>query len=74
MQVLADEKIAVTQIGSATLSPPSPLNAEILKAVEKLTQEFWPGIPVIPTMLAVKSFYQGVEYLYRLVKDLSGGR
>ena len=22
----------------------------------------------------VKSFYQGVEYLYRLVKDLSGGR
>jgi acetylornithine deacetylase/succinyl-diaminopimelate desuccinylase-like protein len=78
--------------------------------IVKLTAEFWPGIPVIPTMSAgatdstylrnagipayghsgladdvddfrahgkdervpVKSFFEGQEYLYRLVKMLSG--
>jgi acetylornithine deacetylase/succinyl-diaminopimelate desuccinylase-like protein len=112
VRVLADDKIAVTPIGEPTLSPPSPLNPELMQAVETLTNEFWPGVPVIPVMLAaatdgshlrnagiptyghsglaadindvrihgkdervlVKSFYQGQEYLYRLVKVLSGGQ
>jgi acetylornithine deacetylase/succinyl-diaminopimelate desuccinylase-like protein len=81
-------------------------------AVERVTAEFWPGIPVIPTMssgatdgsflrnagiptygtsglandiddvrahgkderIPVKSFYEGQEYLYRLVKALSSGK
>ena len=80
-----------------------------MTAIEKLTDEFWPGIPVIPTMssgatdgsflrnagiptyghsglasdiddnrlhgrderVLVKSFFDGQEYLYRLVKALS---
>ena len=108
-RVLADDQISVTPIGTPVLSPPSPLNPEIMRAVERLTAEFWPGIPVIPTMLAaatdgsylrnagiptyghsglgtdvvdvrihgkderilVKSFLDGHEYLYRLVKALS---
>jgi acetylornithine deacetylase/succinyl-diaminopimelate desuccinylase-like protein len=79
-------------------------------AVEKLTAEMWPGLPVIPVMgtgatdscflrdagiavygtsglfgdiddlrahgkderIGVKSFYDGQEYLYRLVKTLAG--
>jgi acetylornithine deacetylase/succinyl-diaminopimelate desuccinylase-like protein len=79
-------------------------------AIEKLTAEFWPGIPVIPTMspggtdsahlrnagipayghsgladdvddfrahgkderVPVRSIFEGHEYLYRLVKTLSG--
>jgi acetylornithine deacetylase/succinyl-diaminopimelate desuccinylase-like protein len=82
-----------------------------MSAIEKLTDEFWPGTPVIPTMSAggtdsaylrnagipayghsgladdvddfrahgkdervpVKSFFDGVEYLYRLVRMLAGG-
>jgi acetylornithine deacetylase/succinyl-diaminopimelate desuccinylase-like protein len=109
VRVLADEGISVTPMGTPVLSPPSPLNPEILSTVEKLTAEFWPGTPVIPTMLAaatdgsflrsagiptyghsglandladvrvhgkderipVKSFLDGQEYLYRLVKQLS---
>lgn len=49
--VLADDKIKVTPMGTATLSPPPPLNGELLKHVEDLVQEMWPGTPVIPTML-----------------------
>jgi acetylornithine deacetylase/succinyl-diaminopimelate desuccinylase-like protein len=109
VRVLADDQISVTPIGTPVLSSPSPLNPEIMRTVERLTAEFWPGIPVVPTMLAaatdgsylrnagiptyghsglgtdvvdvrihgkderilVKSFLDGHEYLYRLVKALS---
>ena len=33
-------------------SPPSPLRPDLMQAIEKLTAEFWPGIPVIPSMSA----------------------
>jgi acetylornithine deacetylase/succinyl-diaminopimelate desuccinylase-like protein len=50
VKILADEKITVTQIGGYTLSPPSPLRRDVVEAVEKLTAEFWPGIPLVPVM------------------------
>jgi acetylornithine deacetylase/succinyl-diaminopimelate desuccinylase-like protein len=109
VQVLADDQISVTPTWTHVASAPSALNPEIVRTAERLTAEFWPGIPVIPTMSAgatdgsflrnagiptyghsgragdieenrahgrderipVKSFYDGVEYLYRLVKTLS---
>jgi acetylornithine deacetylase/succinyl-diaminopimelate desuccinylase-like protein len=112
VRVLADDQISVTPAGTPTLSPPSPLNPEIMRAIETLTAEFWPGTPVVPTMVAgatdglylrnagiptygndgiggdvldvrahgrderllVKSFFDGLEYEYRLVKMLSGGK
>jgi acetylornithine deacetylase/succinyl-diaminopimelate desuccinylase-like protein len=49
-RVLADDQVMVTQAGNALLSPPSPLRPDLMQAIEKLTAEFWPGIPVIPTM------------------------
>ena len=112
VRVLADDQIAVTQIGPVVPSAPSALNEELMGSIEKLSREFWPGAVVIPTMSAgatdgsflrnagiptyghsgmasdvndggrihgkdervlVKSFYHGDEYLYRLVKMLSGG-
>jgi acetylornithine deacetylase/succinyl-diaminopimelate desuccinylase-like protein len=110
-RVLADDQIILTQIDQPVLSAPSALQEEIMGSIEKLSQEFWPGAIVLPTMSAgatdgsylrnagiptyghsglagdindgrahgkderipVKSFYQGDEYLYRLVKMLSGG-
>ena len=110
-RVLADDAILITPFGGPVLSTPSPLHQEIMQAIEKLTAEFWPGIPVIPTMspggtdsahlrnagipayghsgladdvddfrahgkderVPVKSFFEGQEYLYRLVKMLSSG-
>ena len=109
VRVLADEQIAVSPIGTPVPSPPSPLNPEIVRTIEKLSAEFWPGVPVVPTMIPaatdgsflrnagiptyghsglatdvddvrihgkderilVKSFLDGHEYLYRLVKALA---
>jgi acetylornithine deacetylase/succinyl-diaminopimelate desuccinylase-like protein len=110
-RVLADDTISIAPFSGPVLSTPSPLHQEIMGAIEKLTAEFWPSIPVIPIMgtaasdstylrnagipayghsgladevddfrahgkderVPVKSFFQGHEYLYRLVKVLSGG-
>jgi acetylornithine deacetylase/succinyl-diaminopimelate desuccinylase-like protein len=51
MRVLADDQISVTPIGVPVPSPASPLNPVVMRAVERLTAEFWPGIPFLPTML-----------------------
>ncbi len=52
MRVLADEKISVTPMGGATLSPPAPLTREILAPVEALMAQMWPGVPLVPTLIA----------------------
>ena len=102
-----DAEVTVNMDGSATNSPPSPLTPEVLGTIERVTEEMWPGVPVIPTMstgatdglyfrnagipvygvsglfydqpnahgmnehIPVQSFYEGQEFLYRLVKALS---
>ena len=109
IRVLQDPKISVSAIDNATPSEPSPLKPEVFRAIEKITTEIWPGVPVVPSMstgatdglflrnagiptygvsgffedvedtrahgrderLGVKQFYEGREFLYRLVKALS---
>jgi acetylornithine deacetylase/succinyl-diaminopimelate desuccinylase-like protein len=109
VRVLDDAQIAVTPLAPAVESPPSPLDERVMRPIERLVAEFWPGIPVIPVMSAgatdarylrnagiatyghsglaldlidvrahgkdervpVRSFFDGCEYLYRLVKALS---
>ena len=48
--VIGDSRISVTEVYPEIPSPPSPLTDELLGAIEKLTEETWPGVPVIPTM------------------------
>jgi acetylornithine deacetylase/succinyl-diaminopimelate desuccinylase-like protein len=112
VRVLADPEISVTPTWTHVASAPSPLNPEIMQTIERLSAEFWPGAPVIPTMssgatdgsflrnagiptyghsglaldivdvrfhgkderVPVQSFYDGLEYQYRLVKALSSGK
>lgn len=111
-RVVADDQIKITPIRRDTASPPSPLDPALMRTIEKLSKQFWPGAPLLPIMSAgatdgrflrnagiptyghsglasdifdvrahgrdervlVKSFYQGQEYLYRLVKALAGGK
>jgi len=111
-RVLADPEISVTPTWTHVASAPSPLNPEIMQTIERLSAEFWPSAPVIPTMssgatdgsflrnagiptyghsglaldivdvrfhgkderVPVRSFYDGLEYQYRLVKALSSGK
>ncbi|HEY7180143.1 MAG TPA: M20/M25/M40 family metallo-hydrolase [Blastocatellia bacterium] len=106
VKVVGDSRVAITPIRQPKPSPPSPLSAEVMKPIEAVTQQLWPGAPVVPIMgtgatdslylrkagipmygasgifsdiddgrahgkderVAVKSFYEGQEYLYRLVK------
>jgi acetylornithine deacetylase/succinyl-diaminopimelate desuccinylase-like protein len=48
--VIADDQVKVTPKGVAVLSPPSPINPDIMHAVETLAGEMWPGVPIIATM------------------------
>ena len=111
-RVIADPKVTVTPVSDAKPSPPSPLKPEIMRPIEKLTQQMWPGVPVVPTMstgatdglyfrqigvpiygvsglfgdmddqrahgrderIGIKEFYEGQEFLWRLVNELSGAR
>ena len=50
VKALAGDKVAVRPLYPPTLSPPSPLRADVLSVVEKLTSQMWPGVPVVPSM------------------------
>ncbi|HLX80088.1 MAG TPA: M20/M25/M40 family metallo-hydrolase [Burkholderiales bacterium] len=50
MKTLAGDKVAVRHLYPPTLSPPSPLRPDVLGAVEKITAQMWPGVPVVPAM------------------------
>jgi acetylornithine deacetylase/succinyl-diaminopimelate desuccinylase-like protein len=107
--VLANEAITLTPVAPAKPSPPSPLKPEVMGPIERITQQMWPGVPVIPVMgtgatdglylrragiptygvdgifediddnrahgkderIGVKQFYDGQEFLYRLMMALS---
>ena len=109
IKVLADKQISVSRMGKPKPCPASPLKPEILKSVEQITAQMWPGVPVIPTMctggtdglylrnagiptygvsgifedlddvrahgkderIAMKSFFEGEEFLYRVVKAIT---
>ncbi len=48
--VIGNDQVAITRVNDATPSPPSPLTPEMLGAIESITGQMWPGVPVIPTM------------------------
>ncbi len=110
-EVAAPFDVQVTMAGTATPSPPSPLTDEVLGPIERITDEMWPGVKVLPVMstgatdglrlrregiptygvsglfgdmddvrahgqderIRIEAFHEGQEFLYRLVKALSGG-
>jgi acetylornithine deacetylase/succinyl-diaminopimelate desuccinylase-like protein len=107
--VIADEAVRLAPLSPANPSLPSPLLPEVMGAIERITEEMWPGVPVVPTMstgatdglylrnagiptygvsgifgdvddarahgkderVLVASFYEGREFLYRLMTALS---
>jgi acetylornithine deacetylase/succinyl-diaminopimelate desuccinylase-like protein len=42
--------VSLRPVQTARPSPPSPLLAEVMGPIEKITGDMWPGIPVLPTM------------------------
>jgi acetylornithine deacetylase/succinyl-diaminopimelate desuccinylase-like protein len=49
-RVVADDQIKITRIGEGVASPMPPLTPALMKAVEEISNDMWPGVPVIPTM------------------------
>jgi acetylornithine deacetylase/succinyl-diaminopimelate desuccinylase-like protein len=111
VKVVDDPRITVTPLDDAPASPASPLIPEVMKPVERIAAEMWPGVPVVPVMdpwasdsyflrragiptygapgvffeidpvrahgkderIGVQAFYEGLEFIYRLMKALSKG-
>jgi len=107
--LVGDLQMEVRELSEPQGSPPSALRAELMEPVERLTAQFWPGVPVVPVMgiggtdsrhfrragipmygvsgifldvddvrahapderIGVQSFFEGQEFLYRLVRELA---
>jgi acetylornithine deacetylase/succinyl-diaminopimelate desuccinylase-like protein len=108
-KIIANDHITLTMSKAGRPTEASPLNAEVMKPIEQVTQKMWPGVPVVPVMstgatdavpfrnagipvygvsglfgdiddvrihgrderIAIDAYYDGLEFLYQLVKALS---
>ena len=50
VDVLADQRIAVSFVDEAKPSAPSPLTPDVMHAIESITKAMWPGVIVVPAM------------------------
>ncbi len=49
--VFKDGQVMVTVIGEVSKGPDSPMREDVLKAIAKVTDTMWPGVPVVPNMV-----------------------
>ena len=47
---VGDKEIAVTPVAQARPGPASPLSPALMRALDRITTEMWPGVPVVPVM------------------------
>ena len=50
VRVIDDSGISIKPGKKIEGAPPSPLPAAILKPIQDVTAEMWPGVPVVPVM------------------------
>ena len=50
-RVVADDQVAIGILGDVTKGPASPMRPDLWKAVERVTDTMWPGVPAIPMMV-----------------------
>jgi acetylornithine deacetylase/succinyl-diaminopimelate desuccinylase-like protein len=50
-KVIADDQVKLTIPGEVPRGPASPMRPDIMKAVGRLTDTMWPGVPSIPMMV-----------------------
>jgi acetylornithine deacetylase/succinyl-diaminopimelate desuccinylase-like protein len=113
VKVVDDPRVQISRVaglaGTGLINPPSPLRPDLMAALTKVSNEMWPGVPIVPVMdagasdgaisraagiptyglpglfmdvdddrshgrderIRVSSFYDGVDFYYRLIKTLS---
>jgi acetylornithine deacetylase/succinyl-diaminopimelate desuccinylase-like protein len=50
-RVVADDQVEVKLLSQFVASPASPLRPDVLKAVNRVTDTLWPGVPSVPMMV-----------------------
>lgn len=50
-KVFADDQVNVKIAGEVAKGPASPMRPDILKAVNRVTDTMWPGVPAVPMMV-----------------------
>jgi acetylornithine deacetylase/succinyl-diaminopimelate desuccinylase-like protein len=50
VNVINDPNVEVTWTDRANPSVASPLTPEVMRPIEEITRQFWPGVPVMPLM------------------------
>ncbi len=51
-KVVADDQVSITVIGDPKQAPASPLRPDLVRAVNRMTDTIWPGVPVVPSQLS----------------------
>lgn len=49
-KLLETDRVKLNVLNQPLRSPASPMRADVMKTIEELTEQMWPGVPVVPTM------------------------
>ncbi len=50
-RVIGDDQVILAISGDVSKGPASPMRQDVLKAVSRLTDTLWPGVPAVPIMV-----------------------
>ena len=50
-RVIAEDQVSLTISGEVSKGPASPMREDVLRAVSRLTDTLWPGVPTVPIMV-----------------------
>ena len=50
-KTIADDEVKISIEGEVSKGPPSPLREDVFRAVRRITDSMWPGVPAIPIMV-----------------------
>jgi acetylornithine deacetylase/succinyl-diaminopimelate desuccinylase-like protein len=50
-QVISDDQVTLKILGEVTKGPASPIRSDLFKAVDRIDDSMWPGVPAIPMMV-----------------------
>jgi len=50
-QVIADDQVHISITGDAIKGPASPMRADLFKAIDRMDDSMWPGVPAVPMMV-----------------------
>jgi acetylornithine deacetylase/succinyl-diaminopimelate desuccinylase-like protein len=50
VKTIGDPNVVVASLERDVVSAPSPIDKQLVAAIEQVSAKFWPGIPVMPTM------------------------